>query len=293
MAAETFDELVTRHLELVDESPDLLADRTIQAEREIWLDIRSKLDELDTKDGLIQSTKKNVRLVGEITEQLRLALGRSSYVNAVGLFIQDFTKSTLLTDEIATRVETAFKPSEIQKDLLRISQNATIDLLVGDSAFNRLKQPFLQVLTSAIASRSSFKETVDALRVTVEGDKDTDGRLLANVKTVAATSLSVADATYSTQTAQSINAQWFKYVGRPIKTTRAFCEERANKYYHINEIKSWGNLEWNGQIEGTDSTNIFNYRGGWNCRHIIQFVSIRLVPESVIQRNIANGNYTP
>lgn len=293
MAAETFDELVTKHLELVDESPDLLANRTKQAEREIWLDIRSKLDELDTKDGLIQATKKNVRLVGEITEQLRIALGRSSYVDAVGLFIQDFTKSSLLTDEIASRVETAFNPSEIQKDLLKISQSATIDLLLGDAAFNRLKQPFLQVLTTAIASRATFKETVDSLRVTVEGDKDTDGRLLANVKAVAATSLSVADATYSTQTAQSINAQWFKYVGRPIKTTRSFCEERANNYYHIKEIQAWGELTWNGQIEDTNSTTIFNYRGGWNCRHIIQFVSIKRVPQSVIQRNIANGNYTP
>jgi len=291
MAEDSFDDLVQKHLELIDESPERLSNSVIKAERAIWEQIEEKISKLQTKDGVILANKANVAIVTELLNELQKALNRPEYIKAVELFIKDFNVATELTDKIAQKVEASFKPDQVQKDLLRQSQFQTIKILTGDSAFGRVSQPFVQVLTSAIASRAPYAETVKQLRTVIQGDKTTDGRLLANVKTVASTSLAVADRTYSTQTANAINAEWFKYVGRSIKTSRDFCEKRANLYFHKKEIQDWAEEEWNGQIEGTNSRTIFNFAGGWNCRHVIQFVSILLVPKDVVARNIANGNY--
>ena len=289
MAAESFDKLVSEYIELIDGSPDKLADATIKAERQVWEAIQGELNNLDVKDGKIQATRKNVRLVSNILESLRTAINKSNYIQAVALFIQDFDKGALLNDALSQQIKKSFTPSQVQLDLLNESKRQAIKVLVGNGVIDRASQPFAQVLTSAIASRASLSDTIKALRTTVQGDGQTDGRLLANVKTTASTALSVADATYAKQTADAINAQWFRYVGKPIKTTRDFCRKRAGNFYHRKEIESWGSENWNGRIDGTNSDTIFNYRGGWNCRHLIIAVSEAIVPDEVKERARIEG----
>jgi len=289
MSAKTFDKLVSESIDVIDGSPDRLADATIQAERKIWEQIEKQFNDLDVKDGKIQSTRKNVRLVSEILNSLRDAINRSDYIKAVALFIQDFDKGALLNDALSRQIKSSFTPSQVQLDLLNLSKRETVRVLVGQGVIDRVSQPFAQVLTSAIASRAELTETIKALKVTITGDKETDGRLLANVKTTAATALSVADRTYGKISADAVNAQWFKYVGRPIDTTRDFCRERANKFFHRKEVEEWGELDWNGRIDGTDTSTIFNYGGGWNCRHLIKGVSQAIVPDEVVQRAKQKG----
>jgi hypothetical protein len=157
----------------------------------------------------------------------------------------------------------------------------------------RVTLPFVEQLTAAVATRSTLSETVKALRTVIEGDKDVDGRLVANVKTVAQTAQAIADRNYSAQVNEAIGAEWYRYAGSEIDTTRDFCAERHGQYFHKKEIEGWADLNWDGKIAETNSRTIFSNAGGWNCRHSIIAVSIRRVPQDVIQRNIANGNYNP
>jgi hypothetical protein len=284
MAAESFDKLVSDYIELIDGSPDKLADATISAEKQVWEAIQGELNNLDVKDGKIQSTRKNVRLVSTILESLRTAINRSDYIKAVALFIQDFDKGALLNDAISSQIKQSFTPSQVQLDLLNESKRQTIKVLVGNGVIDRVSQPFAQVLTSAIASRATLSDTVKALRTTIQGDAETDGRLLANVKTTASSALMIADRTYAKISADALNAQWFRYVGKPIDTTRDFCRERASKFYHRKEVEDWADEKWNGKRKGTDRNTIWNFAGGYECRHAIVAVSEFIVPESVKQR---------
>ena len=76
------------------------------------------------------------------------------------------------------------------------------------------------------------------------------------------------------------------------------------KYYHKKEVELLGdgkeingvNLppqELKGRIKGTNKSNIFINRGGWNCRHFFSPISVRYVPKEVLKRNLDNGNWTP
>ena len=82
------------------------------------------------------------------------------------------------------------------------------------------------------------------------------------------------------------------YAGGELPTTRPFCEERVGKFFHYKEIESWASENWAGKNSETTAQNIYEYLGGWNCQHTLIPVTIEMVPQEVIDRNIESGNYT-
>jgi len=110
---------------------------------------------------------------------------------------------------------------------------------------------------------------------------------------VAHDQFAIADRSYTSAVSDEIGAEWFKYSGDTIESTRQFCEVRHNKFYYYKEIEGWADGNWDGKIPGTNDKTIFSTAGGYNCRHSIIPVSIFAVPKKDIERNIDNGNFKP
>jgi uncharacterized protein with GYD domain len=289
-----FEKLVRDKQRLFDQTPENLATASVKAQRQIWNDVSDLVQSLETdEDGRVAQTQTNIRKIGEIQTALVSAIAGSEYIDAVRTFLGDIDQGARLSDDIAKQIQRSFEPSEVVKQLLEISKQNALQSLLGESMRARVTLPFVEQLTAAVATRSTLSETVKALRTVIEGDKDVDGRLVANVKTVAQTAQAIADRNYSAQVNEAVGAEWYRYAGSEIDTTRDFCSERHQQYYHKKEIEGWADENWNGKIAETNSRTIFSNAGGWNCRHSIIAVSIRRVPKDVVQRNIANGNYTP
>jgi uncharacterized protein with GYD domain len=289
-----FEKLVRDKQRLFDQTPENLATASVKAQRQIWNDVSDLVQSLETdEDGRVAQTQTNIRKIGEIQTALVSAIAGSEYIDAVRTFLGDIDQGARLSDDIAKQIQRSFEPSEVVKQLLEISKQNALQSLLGESMRARVTLPFVEQLTAAVATRSTLSETVKALRTVIEGDKDVDGRLVANVKTVAQTAQAIADRNYSAQVNESVGAEWYRYAGSEIDTTRDFCSERHQQYYHKKEIEGWADEDWNGKIAETNSRTIFSNAGGWNCRHSIIAVSIRRVPPEVVQRNIANGNYKP
>jgi uncharacterized protein with GYD domain len=289
-----FEKLVRDKQRLFDQTPENLATASVKAQRQIWNDVSDLVQSLETdEDGRVAQTQANIRKIGEIQTALVSAIAGSEYIDAVRTFLGDIDQGARLSDDIAKQIQRSFEPSEVVKQLLEISKQNALQSLLGESMRARVTLPFVEQLTASVATRSTLSETVKALRTVIEGDKDVDGRLVANVKTVAQTAQAIADRNYSAQVNESVGAEWYRYAGSEIDTTRDFCSERHQQYYHKKEIEGWADENWNGKIAETNSRTIFSNAGGWNCRHSIIAVSIRRVPPEVVQRNIANGNYKP
>jgi uncharacterized protein with GYD domain len=289
-----FEKLVRDKQRLFDQTPENLATASVKAQRQIWNDVSDLVQSLETdEDGRVAQTQTNIRKIGEIQTALVSAIAGSEYIDAVRTFLGDIDQGARLSDDIAKQIQRSFEPSEVVKQLLEISKQNALQSLLGESMRARVTLPFVEQLTAAVATRSTLSETVKALRTVIEGDKDVDGRLVANVKTVAQTAQAIADRNYSAQVNEAVGAEWYRYSGSEIDTTRDFCSERHQQYYHKKEIEGWADENWNGKIAETNSRTIFSNAGGWNCRHSIIAVSIRRVPKDVVQRNIANGNYKP
>ena len=298
----SFDELVKQKIKLFEQTPERLATAAVKTQAEAWRTIRPLLDEMDVDaNGNIEQTENNIRRIGTIADQLRIVLGGDDYRQAVKAFLDSIDKGVVLTNEIAQTFESAFEPTEAQKQLLRISKQNAINAFYGSGLDQRFTQPFLEQLTTNIAARAPLREAVVALEGIVIGTEANDGRLLANIKTTATTAQAVADRSYSAAINQELGVEWFEYLGGEIDTTRPFCANRENGIYHRGEIEAWGdgknsgglndirNGTWAGRIDGTDSKSIFTFVGGWNCRHYLIPIPDRKVPESVKARARAEG----
>lgn len=87
---------------------------------------------------------------------------------------------------------------------------------------------------------------------------------------------------------------FFFYQGRPIRSTRKFCQERHGRAWHRDEIILWGKDAnkgngWKGMHKGTNAVTIFHFRGGYNCRHVWVPVDIMSVPPDDLARMRAKG----
>lgn len=290
----TFDELVQQKIKLFESTPENLATTAIKAQREIWNGVSDLLQSLEIDaDGRIAQTQTNIRKIGEIQTELSRAIAGSEYIQGVREFLNNIDQGAVISDDLAKQINKSFEPPEIAKQILALSKQNAVNALAGIAMQSRVTLPFMEQLTAAVASRATLSETVKSLRTVIEGDKDVDGRLLANVRTVANTAQAITDRNYAAQVNEAVGVEWYRYAGSEIDTTREFCSERHGQYYHKKEIEQWASEDWAGKIAETNEQTIFSNAGGWNCRHSIIAVSIRRVPAEVVQRNIANGNYTP
>lgn len=298
----SFDSLVNQKIKLFESVPDKLATAAIKTQAEIWRKIRPILDDMDVSSaGNIEQTEGNIRRIGLIADELKKVLAGSEYKEAVRAFLGSIDEGVQLTNEIARTFESAFEPTEVQKQLLQISKQNAINTFFGAGLDARFTQPFLEQLTTNIAARAPLREAVVALEGIVTGTEANDGRLLANIKTTATTAQAVADRSYSAAVNDELGIEWFEYLGGEIDTTRPFCENREGGIYHRKEIEAWGagknsagindirDGTWAGRIDGTDSKSIFTLVGGWNCRHYLVPVPERKVPDTVKARARAEG----
>ena len=62
----------------------------------------------------------------------------------------------------------------------------------------------------------------------------------------------------------------YKFKGVKDDRNRDWCHKHVNGIYTTEEIESWANETWDGQIPGTDALSIYVNLGGYNCRHILE-----------------------
>ena len=110
---------------------------------------------------------------------------------------------------------------------------------------------------------------------------------------IATDSLNQYSRNYDQAVTSDLGLEWVWYSSGLKGTSRRYCKRRAGKYFHVKEMEASASLKWPGKIPNTNASNIQRYAGGYNCMHKYLPTVIEAVPDSVVARNIANGNYTP
>ena len=298
----SFDELVKRKIKLLETVPETIVTAAEKAQRDAWRKLGPLLAEMDVDaTGNIRQTEDNIRRIGLITEELNKVLAGGEYKDAVQSFLSSIDEGVQLTDDIAKKIDSSFKPDNVQRQLLAISKQNAINAFFGSGLKENVTQPFLEQLTANVAARAPLNQAVKALQGVIEGTDANDGRLLANVRTTANTAQAIADRSYAAAVNEELGIDYFQYLGGEIPTTRPFCEHREGQIFHRKEIEAWGdgknsagindirNGTWDGRIDGTDSRSIFTFVGGWNCRHFLVPVIKQKVPASVQARAKSEG----
>lgn len=264
------------------------------------------IKELDLdRNGNIKRTASNVRKLRGITKSIEDTLLTDTYKKRVSKYIKSYDSVGAQQNLYFATIKKGFEVAPT----LEIIKNEAVDSVVSSLTETGLQEyfsaPIKNILYRNISTGGSFSSMQEELRTHILGTAETDGAFLKYTKQITSDSLSGYNATYNNAVSKDLGLVFYKYTGSSKDTTREFCLERKNKFYHIEEVKNWGNGEkccglhypvkkngkpsWPGMRKGTNENNIITFRGGYSCMHQLIAVSQGVVPDEVVKRAKEKG----
>jgi len=256
--------------------------------------------------GTIKQTAKNMKVLNEIRRVVENLVINKAYEKRVGSFVGEFEAIEKLNKNYYTTLAAAFNPSKaVFKQILKNQQQLTINSLLESGINANIVEPIKNIIQQNVTAGGNFDDLVTQLREEIKGVEAVTGKLGKISKTgklgslerysgqIATDSLNQYSANYGQAVTADLGLEWVWYSGGKKRTSRSYCKKRAGKYFHVKEMEDSASLSWSGKIPGTDASNIFTKRGGYNCQHLYVGTDTEVVPKKVIDRNVANGNYTP
>lgn len=226
------------------------------------------LADLDIRDGNLVPSEANIAKLSQVMADIESDFVDPQWRDAVREYVKTFDVLDANTTAWVGQIGSIDKG--LMKALRTQYKQISAEYLLNAQSFSQtLLNPIAQEVGAYIATGSRYSDLVKAVSQIVTGGDTSDGAILGNARTAVNDLVSVYERTATNIAAEQVGAVFFLYQGRPIKSTRPFCRERANKYYHKEEIASWASEDWQGKTEGTNSTTIFSYLGGYNCRHVL------------------------
>ena len=271
-----------------DEGIEALLSEMSSFQERIARRIAEILADLDISGGSLVASEGNIARLSEVMGLIEQGFADTRWQGAVRDYLRTFDELGANTAEYLADFGTLDRG--ILTALRQQYKLLAADYLLNAQSFQRsLLNPIAQEIGAYIATGGRYADLVRSVSNIVTGGDVSDGAILGNAKTAVNDLVSVYERTATKVASDQVGAEFFLYQGRPIDTTRPFCRARAGKYWHREEIASWGDEEWQGKAEGTNSETIFSFLGGYNCRHVLVPVAQRDVPASDIERMRGKG----
>lgn len=264
-------------------------------QKKILLNIQSELSRLEMDGDRIAINSNNLKIVANISDELKTIFYSEDYLKAVKEFASEFSIQSELNLKLIKKTFGAVENPLAAKQYVDLAKRSAIDALVGAPADKDFIRPIQNILEQAVVNGSSFSETIDNITSFVAGGDGKESKILKYAKQITNDAFSIADRSQTSILSDYLGSEWFYFSGTEVENTRCFCKERVGNIYHYKEIESWangenlgdcniGNGKWAGEIEGTNASTIYSYLGGYNCLHSLMPVSIDFVSDSDIAR---------
>lgn len=283
------------------------------AQRAMFDAISEELKRLDTHaDGKVKTTAKNLSILASIRNKMLRVIVTPEYREAVKEFAKSFNEITTLQNQYWRTQEAEFKPRKVLKALRKQAVSDTVNKLMESGIGVNVGDRVTDILRTSITTGGSYKKLTAQLR---DGLLNTEqkGYLDRYAKQVTSDALTQYSSQYNTIISSDLGYQYYKYDNTDIETTRPFCDALTDQpYFHVSEIPRilrCDNLYyfkdgvktkvpinpktnlWNGAIPGTDVSNFFVNRGGYQCKHMVRPVNEKQVPPDVLAKIKSTPEY--
>lgn len=289
----SIEQILKQKLDRLSVVPDDFLSSLQKTEKQYYEKLLKLIAELELSQGVFVLSKANLAKLTNIEAQLKDLFLDTDFKVQVKKFIAEFDEQAKLN---AAYFKKAFPGESIPKiadELISKKKESVAKLLLGDNLDANFINPIREQVELAVTSQASFSETLTSLQKIVTGDGETDSKIAQYAKQVAHDTFAVSDRAYTKIVSDELGAEWFKWSGNVIPTSRSICVENHNKFFHRMEIEEMADKDWSGKMEGTNTETIFTTAGGYNCRHSVLPVSINSVPQEVIDRAEKKGYYVP
>lgn len=251
---------------------------------------------LDVQGGYLVQSPENLQRLAAITAELQAGFADAAFTRAASDYVASFgsidegVRSYVAT--LGLGVATGPALQTLQQQFAAITFGY---LTTGSNYATALFIPLAREVGGYIATGSRYRDLVTAAQGIVlggEGLGRSEGALLGYAKTTVNDLATTYERTALKLASDEVGAEFYLYQGSEIDTTRPFCEDRADRYFHKKEVAKWGadaanGRGWEGMIKGTNASNVWQYLGGYNCRHVLVPVARRDVPRLELERMIA------
>lgn len=266
------------------------------AQKRMLREVLTLTKDLELSNGRIMPTVGNLKLISKIKEKLNKAVVNKDYLNGVKDLLKSF-ESIQSTQLGYFKTISDGKTTQQKYDLVRgmAIENTAAQLTesgIDANVTSKLKDMLLRSVTSG----GLYSDLVGEVSEFLSNTDKSPGALSRYAKTYTTTALNQFAGQTNKLMTEDSGAEWFRYVGSDIETTREFCDLMTDKdYFHKSEIPELlkGNIDGKkceiydktklpkGMIEGTNKDNFQVNCGGWNCRHAVVPVLTFTVPKNL------------
>lgn len=280
----TPDVLAAKVETIISKAEKFIATQATSSQNELFEQMSIMLNKLELdSEGLIKQSQANRAVLGQAETYFNKAMG--DYYASLDIIGTTITGITTLNSDYFDIVINGFKPdTQFIKSLQKQTIAQAEILLANEGIELTLKQPILNILNQNINTSASYTDLLSQLQNFIKGSPSVDGALTRYSKQIVTDTLFNYNRAVQEAISANSGLEWIKYVGGAMDTSREFCLSRIGRYWHKTEVEKWANLSWAGQRKGTNSSTIFIYAGGYNCRHQIIYVATESVPKKVRDR---------
>lgn len=231
-------------------------------------------------DGTIIQNQANRKILAKADQAMERAFRDSGYyasLDGAATSINGLTAAN--SAYFKTMVDGFTANAQYIKNLQSQTINQLESLLANEGLEAAIKAPVRNILNQNINTGASYSDLLKQLRTFFVGDEELQGKLQRYSKQITTDALFNYSRAFQEAVAQNSGLEWVQYVGGTIKDSRDFCRARVGKFFKKKQVEAWASLTWAGKRDGTTSSTVFIYAGGYNCRHQIIYVSESIVPD--------------
>tara|TARA_R100001530_G_scaffold53831_1_gene39753 strand:- start:1923 stop:2810 length:888 start_codon:yes stop_codon:yes gene_type:complete len=265
-------------------------------EKQVAGELSRLFSELETRNGFLKPTVKNLRTVQRLKNKIYDAIVNKSYTANVDDLLKSYSTISGIQDKYFATIATTFTKPAVLNEINKLARINTIESLTGAGIEGQLVQQVLDKALNNVKSASSFVDLRDELEVFIRGAKDLPGKLTSYSGLIVRDSINQFSASYAETVAADLGLKWYQYVGTKVADSREWCVQMVKKkWVHESELPKLIKGTVNGKrvriydrtglpqgmIAGTNAKNVKIRRGGWNCMHQLVPVATLSVPKSV------------
>jgi hypothetical protein len=296
-------QILKQKQEFIDRQNVLMNNTAIKAQSQLLSDIITELiPQLDVKDGVIQETSNNYRLLSVLDK---------TYKNANIIYNQ-----VLLTQVVSTTTKLAKLNTNYYEVMLSGSLPAKFEKIVAttdklinayigidgqkltkggflESYFsqNVLNTELKQLTAKAVTSNMDIREYTKILKDKITGTDEYKGGIERQINQYVTDLYQTYDQAYNKTIGNELGLTYFVYQGGLVDDSRDFCAAHNNKVWSIEESESWatwtpaqGEYPAGYEVKAKDLYSVPSYLGyagydplinlgGYRCRHWLGWVT--------------------
>lgn len=266
-------------------------------QKEIYRKVLALLKDLSTDaDGNIKTTVENYKIIARVKTAMKNVLESNKYLKHVEKVDKHYKEVKEIQTNYFISMFTDFSTPAVIAEIQKQAINDTIESLTESGINEILVNKATDIVSDNIKSGRNFSDMTNEIENFILGNDEVYGKLVSYSKQIINDSLSQYAGHFNKIITDDLDLEWFGYVGGLVRDSRPLCKELIHhkQYIHKSELKKIAegiidgrtedekkNGYKNGMIPGTNENNFMEYRGGFNCGHILQPISAEFVPENI------------